>query len=221
LKAKILVAMPAYNEAKRIAPVIRALRKEGYSDILVVDDCSKDDTAHIAKKEGAIVVRHKFNLGAGGATRTCIKEAELRGYDRCVLIDSDGQHAPSDIARLLKHHEDVIIGSRMIDPKGMPLMRKLLNFGGSIYTFLLFGIYVQDTQSGFKVLNKKALREIRITQERFEFSSEMIWQIKKKNLTYKEVPIQVIYTQDTLSKGQSLPNAFRMAFRMLKLRLNL
>ena len=215
--SKILVVLPAYNEAKVIANVIRAIKKEGYKDILIVDDCSKDKTSQIAKKEGAKVLRHVINRGAGAATYTGIIYARNNNYDYVILIDSDGQHDPKDIIKLMKKADkyDVVIGSRMINPKGMPVSRKILNFTGSLITAFFFSIYVKDSQSGFKILNKKAIKTINLHFDRYEFCSEILSEIHKNRLTVTEVPIKVIYATNWKSRGQSIGNGFKMLARFI------
>jgi glycosyltransferase involved in cell wall biosynthesis len=217
MNMKTLVALPAYNEEKVIAKVINDIKKEGYTDILVVDDCSKDDTSQRALNAGALVLRHPINRGAGGATATAIEYAKREKYDILVLMDSDGQHSPKDIKKLIKEikNYDIIIGSRMIEPKGMPLSRRILNSGGSLLTWGLFGLYVKDSQSGFKVLGRKAIEKINITYDRFEFCSEMIGEIYSKKLKYKEIPIKVIYTDHSIAKGQSFKNGIKMILRFI------
>ena len=215
---KILVVLPAYNEAKVIGPVIKGIISEGYSDVLVIDDASKDDTGRVAREAGAIVLRHVINRkGPGAPTFTGITYAKRNGYDYVVLMDSDGQHSPKDIKRLMKFAKkyDVVIGSRMIDNEGMPASRKVANFVGSVVTWFFFGLFVRDSQSGFKVLNRKAIERVEITYDTYEFCSEMIGEIKRNNLSFVEVPIKVIYTEHSLSRGrgQSIRNGFRMLWR--------
>ena len=217
MSKKTLIAMPAYNEAKVIAKVLSDTKKEGYKDILVVDDHSTDNTYNIAKKSGVKVLKHKINRGAGAATATIIEYAKINNYDYLVIMDSDGQHSPKDIKKLLTaaKSKDVVIGSRMINPKGMPLERKIANKIGSIVTGVVLGLFVKDSQSGFKVLNQKAMSKIKITFDGYEFSSEMIGEIKRNNLTYTEVPIKVIYTDHSISKGQTIINGFKMVIKFI------
>lgn len=217
----VCVIIPAYNEETKIAEVVKAVRKNKFQ-VIVIDDSSTDNTAKVAKKAKATVISHKRNQGAGAATRTGIKAALKTKAEYIVTIDADGQHNPKEISRLLKYASryDVIIGSRMIKPKGMPISRKIFNWGGSIITYLLYGIYVKDSQSGFKIFNAKAAKAIDITENRYEFCSEMLYEIKRNKLTYKEVPISVIYTKYSLEKrhGQSFINGLQMIGRMIALK---
>lgn len=217
----ILIGIPAYNEEKVIYKVIKNIKKEGYDNIIVVDDGSTDKTSQFAKKAGAIVLRHIINRkGPGAPTATIIEYAKRNNYDYLVLIDADGQHSPKDIKKLLSYSSkfDVIIGSRMIgDLKNMPKIRIIANFVASFVTWFFFGLFLTDTQSGFKVLNKKAINKIKIKYDTFEFCSEMIGEINSNKLSYKEVPIKVIYTNHSMQKGhgQSIKNGFRMIGRFL------
>ncbi|HLP79786.1 MAG TPA: glycosyltransferase family 2 protein, partial [Acidobacteriota bacterium] len=210
-------AMPAYNEGPVIGNVVSNLKANGYYDILVVDDCSKDDTSAQAKKADATVIRHVINRGAGAATATAISYARKNDYDFLVLMDADGQHSPADVEPLLlcAQSHDVVIGSRNIDDESMPLVRRIANRVGSIVTWFFFGKYVRDSQSGFKVFNKRALKTITITFDRFEFCSEIIGEINRNNLSVSEVPITVIYTEHSQSKGQSIVNGFKMIARFV------
>lgn len=217
----ILIILPAFNEARVIADVIKNIKKEGYKDILVVDDHSCDQTFEKGRSAGAHVLRHPINRGAGAATYTGLVYARKEGYDFAVLMDSDGQHSPKDISKLMKYSDkyDVVIGSRMVgELKNMPLQRRIANFVGSLLTKFFFGLFVRDSQSGFKVLNRKAIENIDITFDRYEFCSEMIGEIYKNKLSYKEIPIKVIYTDHSLGKsagGQSIMNGFKMIMRFI------
>ena len=218
MNKKILILLPAYNEAKVIANVIKDIKKEGFNDILVIDDCSKDNTSQVAKNAGAHVLRHIINRGAGAATSTGLKYAKINNFDAVVIMDSDGQHDPKDIKKLITPLSkfDVVIGSRMLNlSKDMPILRRISNFGGSLLTYFFFGLYVKDSQSGFKAFNKKAISKINLTFDRYEFCSEVIGEIYRNNLKHKEVPIKVIYTTHSLSKGQSIKNGFKMIMRFI------
>ncbi len=219
-KSDVLIVLPAYNESKVIGNLINDLKKEVNYDILVVDDGSKDNTFDILKKiKGIKVIKHIFNRGAGAATYTGIKFARNKGYDYVILMDSDGQHSPKDIKKLMKYSSkyDIIIGSRMISNnlKNMPIQRRIANLVGSLLTWFFFRKFVWDSQSGFKILNKKAIKRIEINFDRYEFCSEIIGEIYSKNLSVKEVPIEVIYSTHSKSKGQSISNGFKMIIKFI------
>ena len=212
---KTLIALPAYNEAKVIGSVISGIKNEGYGEILVVDDASKDSTYETASKAGAVVLRHVINRGAGAATMTAIEYARDNGYLELVLLDSDGQHDPKDIKKLLRAKGDVVIGIRDWKSRTMPWSRKFFNVVGNVVTWVFFGLYVKDSQSGFKVLRRKALERIQLTYDRYEFCSELIGEIKAKRLSFSQIPIKVIYTDYSRSKGQNFLNGIKMVLRLI------
>lgn len=214
---RVLIGMPAYNEARVIGDVINSIRNEGYNNILVLDDCSTDNTKKIASEYDAIVLSHPINRGPGAATATIMEYAIRNDYDYLILLDSDGQHDPKDIKKLLDYNNDVdvVIGSRYIGRKDMPLSRRTANFIGSIITYMFFGLYIRDSQSGFKRLSKKALTKMKLRFDGFEFCSEMVGEIRRHNLRWAEVPIRVIYTDHSASKGQSIMNGVRMVLRFI------
>ena len=215
---KTLVLLPAYNEGKVISEVVKGLIKSGFGNVLVIDDCSKDNTSDEAYKAGAIVLRHPINRGAGGATNTGLEYARREeDYDYVLMMDSDGQHSIEDAKKLMSeaNRYDVVLGSRMINPKGMPSHRLIANRVGSFVTMIFFGLYVTDSQSGMKVFNKKAINKIKITFDRFEKDSEIIGEIYRNKLKFKELPIKVIYTDHSLSKGQNIMNGFKMIIKFI------
>src|SRR5215470_13807976 len=121
------VVCPAFNESSAIVSVITRLRQAGY-DVVVVDDGSADDTRQLAGTLATAVVSHPINLGQGAALKTGIDFALEQGADAIVTFDTDGQHRPSDIPRLLdaltSNHADFALGSRFLtEPLSMPRMR--------------------------------------------------------------------------------------------------
>ncbi|MEM2907600.1 MAG: glycosyltransferase family 2 protein, partial [Candidatus Hadarchaeales archaeon] len=169
------IVMPAYNEERSIGRVIDALRAEGWTNIIVVDDGSRDRTAEIARSKGAVVVSHPKNMGLGAALRTGLREALERGADSAVTFDADGQHDPKAIRELIAalDEADVVIGVRR--HFGIPLHKRLGNFALDFVTYLFSGV-LTDSQSGSRAFNRRALEAIRIRSNRYEVSSEIIIQ---------------------------------------------
>ena len=204
----VAVVIPAYNEERTIAAVVRGLVTRGYSRIVVVDDSSEDRTAELARQEGAVVLRHIVNRGVGSAWGTGIKAALSFAPEIIVTFDADGQHDPDDIPRLIepieKGQADVVIGSRLSDARGMPWPRRLANRTADLVTLLLFGFWITDSQSGMRAFSHEAAGRIEISSGGMEICSEMIAEVTRNRLRLKEVPIKAIYTEYSLSKGQSL-----------------
>jgi len=223
MKKKLMIVLPAFNEEKTIGEVLRKLKenlkkfKSWQSKIVVVDDGSFDKTSYIAQKFGALVLRHPINRGLGGALLTGFQFARLKKVDFLITMDSDGQHDPLDIEKIMKvlrkEKIDVVIGKRNIFE--MPPDRMIINFLSSLLTFLLFGVWCNDTQSGFRGFNKKAIEKIEIKTQRMEVSSEFFSEIKKHKLKFLEVPIKVIYTSYSRKKGQSNLNSIKVLLKLL------
>ncbi len=216
---KVCIVVPAYNEEKVIGSVLKAIKKNGYRDIIVVDDASSDRTAEIATGLGAEVVSHPINRGLGGALGTGFAAALENEPGIVVTMDADGQHDPADISRLVKPiaqgRADVVIGSRLIRPRGMPLHRRIGNFGLNLITYMLFGVWTTDSQSGMRAFSADALRKITLRTNRMEVSSEIIREIGRNRLRFCEVPIKPIYTEYSRKHGQSSLNAFRIVAKLV------
>lgn len=216
-KNDVLILMPAYNEGKVISNVIDRVKGEGYENILVVDDGSSDDTFEKALSSGVEVVRHSVNRGQGAGFMTGIEFAKRENFKYLVTIDSDGQHSPKDITKHLRYLEkyDVVIGSRLIDSKKMPFVRYVYNKIGSMVTYFVFGLLVKDSQTGFRMLSRKAIESIDLKFDRYENCSEFVGEIKKNKLKFCEKPIKVIYTNYSLAKGQNFFKGVKMVVKFV------
>ncbi|HLD88586.1 MAG TPA: glycosyltransferase family 2 protein [Candidatus Nanoarchaeia archaeon] len=216
---KVIIVIPAYNEEKKISSVINRLKNEGYDRIIVVDDGSSDRTYEMAKNEKVIVLRHIINRGLGGALNTGITAALEEGADIIITFDADGQHHPSDIKKLIKPilsgNADTVIGSRLLNPKGMPFTRRIGNWFFNVITYLFFRVWTTDSQSGLRAFSRKAARRINIRTNRMEVSSEIIKEIGANKLRFCEVPVKTIYTKYSLRKGQSILNGFRILGKLI------
>jgi len=206
-----IAAMPAYNEEHSIARMVQGCRKH-VDRVVVVDDGSSDATARIAEAAGAHVVRHERNGGYGAALRTCFEAARSLGADEMVIIDSDGQHDPEEIPKLLaplKRNVDLVIGSRFCNGNGreIPAYRKIGMKVLDITTNMVGGINVTDSQSGFRAYGKRAIDCINIDGDGMSAGSEILLQAKDSKLKVEEVEIHCNYdverasTQNPVSHG--------------------
>lgn len=222
-KREIAIVVPAYNEERTIGKLIKKLGDGGYKNIIVVDDGSSDNTFLIAQTCGATVLRLPINRGAGGALRVGFSEAIDAGFKIVVMMDADLQHRVSDIKALvkpiIKKNVDIVLGSRFFGEKHkMPRVRQIANLAGNLTTRFLLGINVTDSQSGFRAIKAKALKKMILRSSRWEICSEMVGEIKRLNLKFAEIPIRVVYTTYSLSKGQSFKNGIKTLARLFAIR---
>ncbi len=211
---KITIGIPAFNEEKNIAKIITSLKKITDS-IVICDDGSSDMTSEIASELGAIVVKHKTNLGYGAAIKTIFEKSNDIQSDVLVTFDADGQHRIEDIQvvidPIIKNEVDLVIGSRFLDTKSedMPNYRKVGIKIITKVTNLSIKEKLTDSQSGFRAYSKKALERISLTDEGMGISTEILIKASKLELGIAEVPIIVKYdgdtsTHDPVSHGTSV-----------------
>jgi polyprenyl-phospho-N-acetylgalactosaminyl synthase len=204
---KVLVIIPAYNEAQKIYNIVQDVQLRGY-DVVVVDDGSKDNTSDEAKRAGAVVLRHYINRGYGAALETGNQWALRNGYDIIVHFDGDGQHNPEEIKNLvnpiIREKVDITIGSRFIgNAESLSAIRKLLIKVAILFTWVLSGIKLTDAHNGFRAFSSNALKMLDCKQDGMSYASEVIDQIAENNLQILEVPNTIQYTEYSVAKGES------------------
>ena len=214
---KTLVVLPAYNESTVLAETLEKLRACTDSCILVVDDGSVDDTSKVAGKAGVRVVKHVINLGLGAALETGFEVARREGFDRLITFDADGQHNPVDVCRIVDALDgfDVVIGVRELHTERMPFVKKVGNYVLNILTAALFGVYSRDSQSGLRAFNRRAIESISVKANRYEVSSEILYEAVRNGLTIKEVLVDVIYTDHSMGRGTGVVDGFKILWRMI------
>lgn len=220
----VWIVVPAYNEGPRLAATLARLTA-AYANVVVVDDGSADETGAVALEQAGVwLLRHVVNCGAGAALQTGIDFALARGAAVIVTFDADGQHRVEDIERLVAPLRcgaaDVALGSRFLGeaidiPWGRWLVLKL----GVLFTRVFSRIRVTDAHNGLRALSRTAAQRIRIRLNRMEHASEILDQIRLHGLRYCEVPVTVLYTADTLTKGQSSWNSVRIVGKLLLSRI--
>lgn len=215
---KKVVVIPAFNEEKMIKKVISEVAK--YVDlIIVVDDGSEDKTYEKAlETKKAIVLKHIINRGQGAALMTGIEKAKELGAQIVITFDADFQHNPKDIPKFvskIKQGYDVVLGSRFLKKNKIPFLKKIVLKLAIAFTNFIYDINLTDTHNGFRAFSKKALQLIRIKSDRMAHASEIIEQIKKYNLKFIEIPVEVYYTEYSKSKGQKITNAFRILYELI------
>ena len=219
---RIIAVIPAYNEESRVGAAVRdALQFT--QGVVVVDDASRDRSGQVAHEAGAIVLTHVINRGQGAALQTATDYA-LRHLNPDVIVhfDADGQMQGLDIEGLvtpiLRNEADIVLGSRFLgkEAENMPTFRRLLLRAGVIFTVLLSGIHVTDSQNGFRALSRKAAEDMRITLDRVAHASEILDLIKVHRFRYREHPVTIRYSLDTLEKSPSNWRALVIASEIIK-----
>jgi len=220
--AKVALLIPAYNEEKHINKVVKNCAVYRM-DIIVVDDGSIDKTTHIIERIKAlehyklIFLRHEKNQGKGAALQTGFKYVLEKKYQGVITIDADAQHETKEIkdflALIKKESPDLIIGSRLQNHKSMPRIRFFTNLFTSWTISLLAGKKVADTQSGFRYISSRLLKNVELRTKDFDTESEIILKAAWLGLKIQNIPISTIYHPDAISQV----NPFIDAFKFFKL----
>ena len=221
---RIIAGLPMYNEEETIGTIVTKVL-DYVDEVVCVDDGSSDSSARIAESCGAIVHRHRVNRGYGGALKSLFAKAREMNADALIILDSDGQHEPSDIPKLLKPildgEAEFVIGSRFVAGGGsedMPAYRRL---GIKVITAasnLSSDLEIQDTQSGFRAFSKLAIERLRFDSEGMELSLEMLEDAREKDLTIQEIPTVIRYDVPKGSNFTALSHGFTvLAWAMVSL----
>ncbi len=200
LPLKVVVGIPALNEERSIARVV--VRAGQHADeVVVVDDGSNDDTAVIAERLGAVVLKHDRNLGKGAAIRDCFEYARRSAADVLVTMDADGQHDASEIPNLvnalLDSRVDVAVGSRLTKPNEMPHYRWLGGRALDHATGIKVEGKIADSQSGFRAYSRRAIETLTPGEFGMSVDSELIKKAEDAGMRITLVPISVSYPGKT------------------------
>jgi glycosyltransferase involved in cell wall biosynthesis len=216
------IVVAAYNEEKKIKNVIQSLNQEGYNNIVVVDDGSDDNTYKEAKAANAIVLKHIINRGQGATLQTGMTYALIDGAEYLVHFDADGQHNPKEIKQILEPlisgEVEATLGSRFLKKQKIPFKRKIMLKGAIFLMWLFYRARLTDTHNGFRGFSREAAKKVIMTTDRMEHASEIIELIKKRNIKYKEVPVTIKYTKESLEegrKGQGKFDSLKILFKMI------
>lgn len=209
---KTIVLIPVYNEEKQLDALLSEMRELDF-DTLVIDDGSEDGTADVAKAYNVKLIRNEVNLGKGTALRRGFEYALEKGYDLIFTMDGDGQHRPEDLLKIYKHYfrsgADIIIGNRMWNPIGMPLIRKVTNRVMSKIISFLTKTHIPDSQCGLKLIRREVLCNVDISSRKFEIESEILIRAIRKGYKVESMPILSIYHAHSSSKIRPLRDTIR------------
>lgn len=220
--AKILVCVPAFNEAKNISEIVEKSKK--YADaVIVYDDGSTDNTFELATSAGATVIKSPKNTGYGSAIRALFQAAREQDADIMVTLDSDGQHKPEHIPRLLEpvltQNFDIVIGSRFLNKEDSEKVPRYRTFGIKTITKLTQRASfsgLTDSQSGFRAYNKNALAKINLFEDGMSVSTEILLRAREKNLLATEVPITVNYENYDTSTHNPISHGIGVIYSVMQ-----
>ena len=225
---QISVIMPAFNEEHAVGDLIDRTKRilqnitENY-EIIVVDDGSKDKTLEICRKKRVITIHNLYNSGKGYALREGFKLA--RG-NLIVTIDSDGEHAPEEIPLLIKPilegHIDFVLGTRFAQTSNTPVTTIVNLFGNKLFNFLIHRLtnrYFSDTQCGFRAFKRVCLSKLNLNSFGYDIETEMIVQIARQNIPYREIPISSPVTYYRKSNINRILDGLQIFYTIFKTRL--
>lgn len=213
MSGRYCVIIPAFDAEKTIGELVRRVKSQGFA-VIVVDDGSRDQTATIASKQGALVISHLRNQGKGAALRSGFEYALRSQYDGVITMDSDGQHDPREIAHLIRagevQHAGIVLGNRMANGACMPSVRRWTNRAMSGLVSSLVRQPIPDTQCGFRLIRKEVLASVPLQAKRFEIETELLLRAAARRWKIISVPVSSIYADQP-----SYIRPFRDAWRFL------
>ncbi len=219
--AEIIALIPNYNEARYITDVVR--RTLAYVPAVVIDDGSTDGSGAAAALAGAKVLVHPANQGKGKALNTGYDYALQRGVTAVITLDADGQHDPDEIPNFIAAFRagqgDLIIGQRSFAE--MPSKNQFGNRAGSFLLGLAMGRPVPDNQSGYRLLSRAVLAQVRTSSRRFEAEVEILLRAQMAGFRLAWIPIKTIYN-DKKSHFRTLHDSalfLKMVWRIWRARV--
>lgn len=215
----VWIIVPAFGEAAVIGDVIAGIRSV-FSSVICVDDGSTDDTAAIARRAGAHVVRHPVNLGQGAAIQTGVEFARRQpGARLFATFDADGQHRVADVVRMIERLDagdlDIVIGTRFAAPEAtaaVPPIKRLVLRAAVWLNPRIRRLGLSDAHNGLRVFNRRVADRLDLTMTGMSHAGEFIALIAENRWRVGEEPVEVLYTEYSKSKGQPLLNGVNIMF---------
>lgn len=219
---KVLVIIPAYNEAENIVDTVTALTETcPHVDYIIINDCSRDNTVQICREHGFHYLSLPINLGIGGGMQTGYRYARENGYDIAVQFDGDGQHNAEYISDLLAPIErgdaDLVIGSRFINKEGFQtsFMRRMgIGLLGGVLK-LCGGVKITDATSGFRAVSKDVIEFFSENYAQDYPEPESIIAARVSGFTVQEVPV----VMNERTAGVSSISSLKSVYYMIKVTL--
>lgn len=211
----VWVVVPLFNESTVIAAVVRELL-ETFPNVVCVDDGSSDGSGRTARDSGARVLTHPLNLGQGAALQTGLSYARERPDARYIVtFDADGQHRVVDAAAMvdLARERDlaIVFGSRFLDGRTNPgTLKKLILKTAVWVTNKTTGLRLTDAHNGLRVIRVDAAQKLDLQQDRMAHATEIVLQLGRTKLPWEEFPVELLYTDYSKGKGQSVLNSINI-----------
>lgn len=214
MENKILIIVPAYNEAENIVKTIDDIVTNTQSDYIIIDDCSKDDTYKICKEKNFNIIHLPVNYGLTSGVQIGMKYAYENGYDGAIQFDGDGQHMAKYIDIMMSELDtnDIVIGSRFVTQK-KPFNARMI--GSRLISFLIklmTGVNISDPTSGMRLIGKNVLREYAYNMNYPPEPDTLVYMIKRGK-KIKEVQVEMREREF----GESYLNPIRSIKYMLEM----
>lgn len=209
-KPKVIVILPAYNSEKTLEKTVKDIPMDIVSEVILVDDLSRDNTVDLAKSLSLTVYEHHKNKGYGGNQKTCYRLALEKSADIVVMIHPDYQYDPRIIKYLVGYIEegycDVMLGTRIRSRKealsgGMPLYKYLSNRFLSFFENILSGQNLSEWHTGMRAYKREVLENIDFMKnsDDFVFDTQVLFQIIEKGYRIGDIPVPVRYFKEASS----------------------
>jgi glycosyltransferase involved in cell wall biosynthesis len=201
-RVTVAAVVPAYQEEKHVADVVRRTLQQ-LPNVVVVDDGSSDATAEEARKAGADVIVHEQNRGKGESIKSGFRYWLEHGSTYVIILDGDGQHLPEEIERFLAAAQSsgakLLVGTRMNDVREMPVVRRAVNRYMSRRISRVCGQDIPDSQCGFRMVHRDIIPDLLGGTERFDYETEMLILASRAGCRIAAVPISTVYSDEVSS----------------------
>lgn len=214
----VWIIVPALNEARVVGDVVADLRSV-FAHVVCVDDGSRDDTADVALRAGAHVVSHPVNLGQGAAVQTGVEYARQQpAAEVFATFDADGQHRVKDVLAMLellsRGDVDVVIGTRFTGStiSHTPPLKRFILRAAAWLSPSSRRLGLTDAHNGLRVFNRTVADHLNLTMSGMSHASEFVTLVDENHWRIAEEPVEILYTDYSLSKGQPLLNGVNIVF---------
>jgi glycosyltransferase involved in cell wall biosynthesis len=228
---RIVVVMPAYNAARTLERTYRDLPHDQISDVILVDDGSRDETVGVAQQLGLKVFKHRRNYGYGANQKTCYQEAIRGGATVVVMVHPDYQYdptlVPEMVAPILDGRADVVFGSRMSGVsarrQGMPWWKYVSNKALTWLENRVFGLNLSEFHTGYRAYRRDALERVNFlaNSDGFIFDQQIVAQFVEAGMRIAEIPVPVRYFPEASSCSLTSSVRYGLGILWLLLRFSM